>query len=63
MSRHASCKKDGFAIVFYCSQCGEMKDAQQIIDALEVLLEAIEGNRLTVGDCNQARAAIAKARG
>jgi hypothetical protein len=37
--------------------------APDMLDALYTLLDAIDGNRITVGDCNQARAAIAKATG
>lgn len=35
--------------------------APELLEALRVLLEAVEGKRVTQGDCNQARAAIAKA--
>ena len=35
----------------------------ELLDALETLLDSINGQRVTVGDCNQARAAIAKATG
>lgn len=31
----------------------------QLTEALQTLLDAVEGNRVTVGDCNQARAALA----
>lgn len=37
--------------------------APELLDALRALLDAVDGNRVTVGDCNQARAAIAKATG
>lgn len=35
--------------------------APELLEALQMLLSAIDGNHLTVGDCNEARAAIAKA--
>ena len=35
--------------------------SMDVVDALRTLLDAIEGNHVTVGDCNQARAALAKA--
>lgn len=37
--------------------------ALDLYEALSDLLDAIEGKRVTVGDCNAARAALAKARG
>ena len=40
-----------------------MKAAPDLSDALQTLLDAAEGNHVTAGDCNQARAALAKARG
>ena len=42
---------------------GEVKRINaQLLEALENLLEGIEGNHVTEGDCNQARAAIAAAK-
>jgi hypothetical protein len=35
----------------------------ELLEALVTLFDAVEGNRITQGDCNQARAAIAKATG
>jgi hypothetical protein len=32
----------------------------ELTEALQTLLDAVEGNRVTVGDCNQARAALTK---
>jgi hypothetical protein len=40
-----------------------MATAPDLLEALQVLLDSVEGNRVTVGDCNQARAAIARATG
>lgn len=40
-----------------------MGAAPELLAALEALLDAIEDQRVTHGDCNQGRAAIAKARG
>jgi hypothetical protein len=37
--------------------------APELLDALVTLLDAVEGKRITQGDCNQARAAIARATG
>ena len=37
--------------------------APELLEALRVLLEAIDGNHVTTGDYNQAHAAIAKAEG
>ena len=34
---------------------------QELLEALKTLLSSIEGKRVTVGDCNQAAFAIAKA--
>lgn len=36
--------------------------APELLEALETLLEAVDGNHVTFGDCNQARAAIRKAK-
>jgi hypothetical protein len=35
----------------------------ELLEALVTLLDSVEGKRITQGDCNQARAAIAKATG
>jgi hypothetical protein len=35
--------------------------APDLLAALQTLLDAVNGHRVTVGDCNEARAAIAKA--
>lgn len=37
--------------------------APELLEALRTLLDAVEGNHVTMGDCNQARAAIASATG
>jgi hypothetical protein len=37
--------------------------APDLYEALRVLLDAVLGNHVTVGDCNEARAALAKADG
>lgn len=36
------------------------QDRAELIEALQTLLDAVEGNRVTVGDCNQARNALSK---
>ena len=41
-------------------RCVNSHDA--LVEALESMLSGIEGNHLTEGDCNQARAALAAAR-
>lgn len=37
--------------------------APDLLEALQILLQSVEGNHVTVGDCNQAQSAIAKALG
>ena len=40
----------------------KLTGTDELVAALETLLEAVRGRHVTVGDCNQARAALAKVR-
>lgn len=57
---HESCTNEDMFLVGICGQCGLEYDAGDLLDALQVIFDAVEGQRVTIGDCNQARAAIAR---
>jgi hypothetical protein len=42
-----------------CAALARPDPCAALADALRSLLDAVEGNHLTVGDCNQARSALA----
>jgi hypothetical protein len=40
------------------AECPAFNERDTLRDALQTLLDAVEGNRVTVGDCIQARKAL-----
>lgn len=55
---HQSCKQENKSLLIVCGQCGAQKDAHDILDALQTILDAANRGAVTVGDCNQAQRAI-----
>ena len=55
---HQSCKQSHKFLVMICSQCGNQRDASDILEALQSLLDAVNLGAVTQGDCNQAQRAL-----